>query len=182
VTVPNAITFVRLGLVPVFAALFLLGEPGWALATFVAAALSDGLDGLLARVLDQRTELGAILDPVADKALGFVALLLLVLAGDVPAWLLALALLRDVVVIATGVSARLRGQEIHAAPTRLSKYATFGEMTLITLALVERASAAASLAPFRASVSVITGECLLVATGQYLLRLRRVLRGARELV
>src|SRR5262249_37032405 len=88
VTVPNAITAVRIGLVPVFAAFFLAGESGPALAVFVVAALSDGLDGMLARVLDQRTEIGAILDPFADKLLGFVALLLLVASGDIPAWLL----------------------------------------------------------------------------------------------
>lgn len=182
VTIPNAITGLRLVLIPVFAGLFLAGDPGWALAVFVTAALSDLVDGLLARVLDQRSEAGAILDPIADKLLGFVALVLLVTAGDLPLWLLALALLRDVVVLGTGLTARLRNQEIHAEPTRISKYATFCEMTLVTLALAARATTTLHLLPFVAAVGLLTAECLAIATAQYLLRWRRVLRGlpARE--
>lgn len=171
---PNAISGLRLLLVPAFAALFLSGRDGAALAVFVAAALSDGIDGLLARLLDQRSEVGAILDPLADKLLGFVALVLLVLGGSVPLWLLLLALARDVVVLVVGLTARLEHQRIHAAPTRVSKYATFGVMTLVTLALVERASGSGELRGLVAAVGLLTAQCLAVATAQYALRGRHL--------
>ena len=68
-TVPNVLSYLRLAAVPVFVSLHLGGKPGWALVVFLAASVTDALDGLLARLLDQRTKLGAFVDPLADKLL-----------------------------------------------------------------------------------------------------------------
>ena len=81
---PNVITLLRLAAVPVVA--WLIQQQRWEAACwlFLAAAVSDGIDGLLARWLDQMTQLGAALDSVADKALGLVTLVLLTQAEAIP--------------------------------------------------------------------------------------------------
>ncbi len=153
-----------------------------ALIVFVGAAASDGLDGLLARALDQRTELGAILDPIADKFLALTALVLLVSVESIPLWLLIFALLRDGVVFATGVTSKLARKPIAAEPTRISKYATFTLMAAITLGLLVRADPRGlELVPYLAAIGVVSAECLLVASVQYGLRWRQLASGSTRL-
>ncbi|HEY0840963.1 MAG TPA: CDP-alcohol phosphatidyltransferase family protein, partial [Vulgatibacter sp.] len=176
VNLPNSITLLRILLVPVFAWLHLTGRPRGALAVFAFAAISDGLDGLLARALNQRTEIGAILDPIADKFLALTAMVLLVSVEALPAWLLLVALLRDAVVVGAGLTAKLTRRPIDAAPTRISKYATFALMASITLGLVTRADPRGrELAPYVAALGIIAAECLAVAAIQYCLRWRHLL-------
>lgn len=174
---PNSITLLRLALVPVFAFLQLDGRPLAALIVFVAAAASDGIDGFLARALDQRTRFGAILDPFADKLLGLTALLLLVWGGTIPLWLLGVSLLRDAVVFCVGLTAKVTHRPIEAEPTRVSKYATFTLMVTLTLALLASSPRWGEVVgPWLATMGLITAECLVIATSQYLLRWRGVLR------
>lgn len=176
VNLPNAITTLRILLVPVFAWLFLSERAFAAMVVFAAAALSDGLDGLLARILDQRTRLGAILDPIADKFLAVTALILLVVGGTVPLWLLVAALARDFVVTGVALTARARARWLDAAPTRISKYATFTLMLTIFLSLALRAGIQTEpAAPFLQVVAVLAAQCLIVASFQYLFRWRALL-------
>jgi cardiolipin synthase len=93
-------------LIPVLALLVIYEQLGWALAVFVVAAITDGLDGLLARRAGQKTTLGAWLDPMADKLL--VATLFIVLTlplphlvQRIPVWLTVLVLSRDIGIVAT---------------------------------------------------------------------------------
>ena len=175
---PNSITLLRILLVPVFAWLHLAGRPVGALAVFAFAAISDGLDGLLARALDQRTEVGAILDPIADKFLALTALVALVSVETLPAWLLVIALLRDGIVFGTGLTSKLTRRPIAAEPTRISKYATFTLMAVITLGLVMRAEPRGrDLAAYVAALGIVSAECLAVASVQYALRWRHLLDG-----
>ncbi len=172
-TIPNAITFVRLLLVPVFAWAFLADRAQLAFGAFLTAAISDTVDGTLARLLDQRSRIGAILDPIADKLLGLAALLLLVWVEALPPWLLALSLLRDAVVLGVGVYVKLTGRQVPDEPTRIGKYATFALLTTVTLCLIARAwGDATPAAAYVATAGTVAGACLLVATTQYALRLR----------
>lgn len=181
VNVPNAITVVRLALVPIYAWLHLHERNVAAMAVFAGAALSDGIDGLLARLLDQRTRLGAILDPIADKLLVATALVLLVHSGTLPLWLLLAALTRDAAVAALGVASRLRRRWIEVAPTRISKYATFTVMVTVLLALAHRAELPFDgLLPYLRVAAVLAAECLIIASVQYLLRWRSFLRGVES--
>ena len=105
-TPANQLTFLRMLLTPVLALLVLYDRMGWALAVFLLAALSDALDGLLARRSGQHTTLGAWLDPVADKLLivtMFVVLTLPLpqLVQRVPLWLTVLVLSRDIGIVVT---------------------------------------------------------------------------------
>src|SRR5579862_7382772 len=86
-TVPNQLTFLRLGFLPLFIITILYRRYAWALAILIFAALTDGLDGLLARSLNQKTALGAYLDPIADKLLLSSSFVVLALDRKISWWL-----------------------------------------------------------------------------------------------
>lgn len=96
-TAPNAISFARLLLVPVFGVLIATGQDGWAVVVLAVSGVSDWLDGVLARRLGQVTRLGQLLDPAADRLFIAVTLVGLVWRGVVPMWLLVVILAREVV-------------------------------------------------------------------------------------
>ena len=98
-TVPNQITFLRLGFLPLFLILMSYEDYRWALFVLVIAALSDGIDGLLARKLNQRSALGAYLDPIADKLLLSSSFVILAFKKQLAWWLTILVLSRDVLIL-----------------------------------------------------------------------------------
>src|SRR5512139_3952455 len=107
-TTANQVTLLRMLLIPVFVILVLYDSPGWALLVFLFAGITDGLDGLIARLTGQKTSLGAFLDPMADKLLLVTTFVVLTLPTSVtglvnrfPLWLTALIISRDVVIVLT---------------------------------------------------------------------------------
>jgi len=92
---PNAISLLRIALIVPILLLILDGAFGWALALFLLAGFSDGLDGYLAKRFDWHTRLGALLDPVADKLLVASLFITLAYTQDIPVWLAAVVILRD---------------------------------------------------------------------------------------
>jgi len=109
VTVPNILTVFRMVLIPVFVSLLFYQRFGFALAVFILAGLTDGLDGLLARRFDQRSQLGTILDPIADKLLLVTSFVVLSMRSvfpqplpshlPVPFWVTVAVISRDVFII-----------------------------------------------------------------------------------
>src|SRR5437899_1559731 len=95
-TVPNQITFLRLGFLPLFLILMSYEKYRWALLVLVVAGLSDGIDGLLARRLNQRSALGAYLDPIADKLLLSSSFLILAFKQQLSWWLTIIVLSRNI--------------------------------------------------------------------------------------
>lgn len=102
--IPNALTFLRIMMIAPFAAALLAKEYRLALVIFFVASATDAIDGFLARHFDWRTRLGAIADPLADKALLITAYLMLTLTGVLPPWLFALVLGRDLVIVGGGLA------------------------------------------------------------------------------
>lgn len=102
-TIPNVLSLIRLGLVPIFLVLVLLGFDGLALVTLVVSSVTDYLDGILARRLNQVTRLGQLLDPAADRLFIFATLIGLAVRGIVPWWFVAIVVSRDVVLLVLGV-------------------------------------------------------------------------------
>jgi cardiolipin synthase len=96
---PNLITLARLLCVPLAIWLILEARYGVAFWVFVAAGISDALDGYIAKRFDQRTPLGALLDPIADKALLAGVYITLGLADQLPHWLVILVVLRDLLIV-----------------------------------------------------------------------------------
>jgi cardiolipin synthase len=98
-TVPNQLTFLRLGFLPFFIISIQYHRYGVALIILIVAGLTDGLDGLLARSLDQKTKLGAYLDPIADKLLLSSSFVVLAFNGRISWWLATLVISRDVLIL-----------------------------------------------------------------------------------
>ncbi|MFP5418960.1 MAG: CDP-alcohol phosphatidyltransferase family protein [Gammaproteobacteria bacterium] len=132
---PNGFTLLRLVAVPVIA--WLIVERHWEAACwlFLAAALTDCIDGVLARWLDQMTALGAALDTVADKALGVVTLIMLTQIGAIPLWLAVTILLRDTIIVLGALSYRGLAGHLEIHPTWLGKTHVFAEFALLALVL-----------------------------------------------
>lgn len=128
-TIANQLTMLRLLLIPAFVILVLYGQFGWALATFVVAGLTDALDGLAARAAGQKSDLGAWLDPAADKLLlvtTFVVLTLpnIGLVNRIPLWLTVLVISRDVGIVLTVAIVSLAVGPRTFRPSPLGKAAT----------------------------------------------------------
>jgi len=97
--IPNLLTLCRIILVPVFVIFLIDGAFGKALVVFLAASITDGLDGFLARVLKQKTILGAYMDPLADKALVITSFVTLSVLDAIPSWLAVIVISRDFVIL-----------------------------------------------------------------------------------
>ena len=116
-------------LIPVFVLLVVYGFLGWALIVFLAAGVTDALDGLIARLTGQRTSLGAWLDPMADKLLlvtTFVVLTLptVPLTNHIPLWLTVFVISRDVVIVGVVAIVNLASGPRTFRPSMLGKLAT----------------------------------------------------------
>ena len=103
-TLANQLTILRIVFVPVFVILLVYNLLGWALVTFLAAGLTDGLDGVIARRFGQKTSVGAILDPIADKLLLSSSIVVLSLpqmgfTNSIPLWLMLLVIFRDAFIL-----------------------------------------------------------------------------------
>src|SRR6185503_10317024 len=127
-TAANQLTLLRLLLVPVFVLCMLYGRPGWALVTFAVAAITDALDGLLAR-RSGPTTLGAWLDPMADKLLLTAMFVVLTLPGlgltaRIPLWLTVLVISRDIAIVMTVAIFNLAVARRTFRPSLLGKVAT----------------------------------------------------------
>ncbi|MGE5319266.1 MAG: CDP-alcohol phosphatidyltransferase family protein [Hyphomicrobiaceae bacterium] len=132
---PNVVTLLRLAAVPGVA--WLIVQQRWDAACwlFLAAAVSDGIDGMLARWLNQMTQLGAALDTVADKALGVVTLVMLTEGEAIPLWVTLAILLRDSVIVLGALSYRGLAGHLEIRPTWLGKTHMFAELSLLALVL-----------------------------------------------
>lgn len=133
---PNFITLFRILLVAPFAWALLRGEYGLALALFVLAGISDGLDGWLARRYGWRSALGAVLDPLADKLLLVTAYLVLGWLGFLPLTLVIVVLARDVIIISGAAAYRILFGHLDMAPSFISKLNTVLQVTLVVGAMV----------------------------------------------
>lgn len=136
---PNAITLLRLALVPVMAYYAAREEYAIALPVFLVAALSDFADGYLARRFKLVSRLGAALDPIADKLNMFVATVLLASHGLLPLWLAAAIIGRDIVIVVGVLAYRLLRGPLEMKPTRLSKVNTFIEFGVLLLVMADAA-------------------------------------------
>lgn len=136
---PNFITIGRLILTP--AAIDMIVGDHWraAFAIFVLAGASDALDGWLAKTFDLRTELGAVLDPIADKALIVSIYATLAIKGVLPPWLALLVISRDVMIVGAVFVTWLLRRPMDLSPLPVSKATTAAQLLLAALALAGEA-------------------------------------------
>jgi cardiolipin synthase len=138
-TVPNQLTFLRLGFLPFFVIAVWYSRYDWALGLLLAAAVSDLLDGLLARRLRQTSALGAYLDPIADKLLLSTSFLVLALQKKIAWWLTILVLSRDVIILVTSVVIVLALGARRFAPSIYGKLTTFAQVIFIFFVIATEA-------------------------------------------
>ena len=132
---PNYITLIRIILIPFFINLMIYGYYGTALIVFVVACVTDALDGMIARLTKSMTELGAFLDPMADKLLIVSAFMTLVLLRMLPVWLAIIVVSRDVILVLGSVAIYFIGQDFKARPSIIGKATTVLQLVVVTLAL-----------------------------------------------
>ena len=132
---PNAISIMRVALIPPI--LYLVASEDFlpALVLFVLAAVSDGIDGWLAKRYNWFTRLGALLDPVADKLLIAGMFVMLTAGGLLPLWLTVLVVLRDVVIVGGATAYNFLVRPVQGEPTRISKLNTALELLLVLFVL-----------------------------------------------
>jgi len=135
VNVPNVITLGRLLCVPLAIWLVLSDDLGAAFWLFVAAGLSDAIDGFIAKRFDQRSRLGALLDPIADKALLVSMYVTLGVAGHLPNWLVILVVFRDVLIVGGFLLVMALAHAMRWEPLFVSKLNTALQIALIAVVL-----------------------------------------------
>jgi cardiolipin synthase len=146
-TIPNLLTFLRMALIPVFAILLYYGQFGWAFIVFAVAGASDGVDGFVARRFNQQSELGTILDPIADKFLMTTAFIILTLPGifphephlrhlPVPFWVTAAVIGRDILIIAAAAAIFVMTSFRGFKPSWLGKASTVVQIFAVGLILI----------------------------------------------
>ena len=131
INLPNSLTVLRILLVPVFVGLLLYEHYDFALITLLIAALTDVLDGMVARMTDQRTRLGEYLDPLADKLLLMSAIITLSVLDFIPIWAVIVVVSRDAILLTGTVVANLTEIEIDISPTVLGKGTTFTQICYV---------------------------------------------------
>lgn len=147
-TIPNILTFMRMGLIPVFVSLVYYGYGKWALAVFLIAGISDGIDGFLARRFKQESELGTIIDPIADKLLMTVAFVILTLPSvlpptrhlPIPFWVTAAVIGRDVLIITVAAAINIITGFRGFKPSFWGKMSTLVQVIGISLVLFAAAT------------------------------------------
>ncbi|PTM42805.1 CDP-alcohol phosphatidyltransferase family protein [Bosea sp. 124] len=138
-TLPNLITIGRLFLVPLVIVMILNGRWQAAFIIFVVAGVSDAVDGVLAKRFGMASELGAYLDPIADKALIVSIYLTLAISGAIPSWLVILVVSRDVMIVSAVILSWVMGKPLAMAPFVVSKLNTGAQLIFAALLLASRA-------------------------------------------
>ncbi|WP_417417540.1 CDP-alcohol phosphatidyltransferase family protein [Hoeflea sp.] len=141
-TLPNFITVARFIMVPLIILAMINGEMLTAFVLFLLAGVSDGLDGFIARNFNQRSELGAWLDPVADKLLLASVFVVLGWLSVLPGWLVIFAVSRDALIVGAVVLSSLMQRPVEMRPLLISKANTLFQIILLVLVLADLAGLA----------------------------------------
>jgi cardiolipin synthase len=132
---PNALTVIRILLVPLFLYKALTGDLTFAVIVYVTAAITDGLDGFIARFWHLQTRLGTFLDPLADKLLIAASYVTLTILGLVPLWLTMAVLTKDIIVALGSLIVYLMQGNLTVRPRPIGKITTFFQFTYVPLVL-----------------------------------------------
>ncbi|MBM4306435.1 MAG: CDP-diacylglycerol--glycerol-3-phosphate 3-phosphatidyltransferase [Deltaproteobacteria bacterium] len=159
---PNTLTLIRVLLIPVFVILIMNHSFWWALITFAIAGITDGLDGLLARLTRQKTELGAFLDPIADKLLLISAYLTLAIIEILPGWLSVIVITRDIIILLGILVIMLISHPPQIRPSFISKVTTTFQILTVLLALLTGYD---PLFKPLTSVAIYATTCLTILSG-----------------
>lgn len=175
-TIPNIITLLRFLLVPMVILALLSERVDWALAGFLVAGVSDAVDGFIARRFGQQSELGAYLDPIADKLLLVSVFVVLGYMRELPLWLVIMAVSRDGLIVGGVLLANLMSKPVAVRPLMVSKLNTAVQVVLVAVVLAEMALRI-DLGPARPALVVASGLLTAASAAAYLLDWLRHMSG-----
>jgi cardiolipin synthase len=136
ISIPNILTIARIIMTPLFVILLMKSLYGYALLLFALAAISDGLDGFIARYFNQRTVMGAYLDPIADKFLLAAAFISLAILTIIPAWLTVIVISRDILILAGIAIFAINNIKVNIKPSIVSKCTTAVQLATVFIVLL----------------------------------------------
>ena len=166
--IPNLLTLVRIILTPLMVIFLIQSRYLEAFGTFTIAGFTDAVDGLIARWLKQKTRIGAILDPVADKLLLSSSYVVMAILGLLPAWLAVIVISRDVIIVLGVLILFLFQGGVEIRPSILGKITTFLQlgtvfMVFVSLHWLQAERILAAFCSLTAFVTVVSGT-------QYMIR------------
>ena len=168
---PNALTVIRILLIPLFLYKVIQGDIGFATVVYVTAAITDGLDGFIARNWNMQTELGTFLDPLADKLLVATSFVALAVLQIIPLSLAIAVLSRDIILVLGSLTIYLMEGNLTVRPHPVGKVTTFFQFLYILLVLLTSGGIMSSpwfmksLMP----IAVITGTLTIISGAIYIL-------------
>jgi cardiolipin synthase len=168
---PNLLTLLRLIFVPVTVIAVIEGKYGWALALFVTAGITDALDGLLARMLEQKTVLGQYLDPIADKLLLSTMFLVLASRHRIPAWVTVLVFSRDIIILIVCTLIYAIGVMRVFRPSLFGKANTVVQVVTVPLVMLHEISSASWITEAKRLGIYLTIALTVVSGIHYVVRL-----------
>jgi cardiolipin synthase len=166
-TLPNLITIARLILVPLVIVMIVNARWDEAFFLFVAAGVSDAIDGFIAKRFDMKSELGAYLDPLADKALIVSIYITLAIIGIIPVWLVIVVVSRDLMIVTAVILSWLMAKPVTIAPIVVSKLNTAAQLVFAALVLGSKSFEidAGAIMP---TAQIIVAALTLASMGAYL--------------
>ncbi len=184
ITPADVLTIFRLVLTPVFLALFVLGQNGWALAVFCVAGGTDLIDGTVARLTKSPSKMGALLDPIADKALIQTCFISLGVVNVLPFWFVLFALARDLMIVAGIIYLSKTKVELPLKAIVVSKIATFSMLLVAALGLTVKMNPGFTFIGLNLSVWLIyavfiTSALILISGVKYMMLGFDILRRRR---
>ena len=168
---PNALTVIRILLIPLFLYKVIKGEIGFATVVYLTAAFTDGLDGFIAKTWNMQTKLGTFLDPLADKLLVATSYAALAILQFIPLSLAIAVLSRDIILVLGSLTIYLMKGDLTVRPHPVGKVTTFFQFLYILLALVAAAQLMSEpwFMKLLTPVAVITGLLTIVSGLIYIL-------------
>ena len=178
-TIPNMITIMRFVLVPAVVLAMLKMRWDWAFAGFLVAGISDGVDGFIARRFNQHSELGAYLDPMADKLLLVSVFVVMGFIGELPLWLVVTMVSRDALIVCAVVLSTVMAHPVEMKPLFVSKANTAVQIVLAAVVLGELALSV-HLDPLRPALIILSGVLTVASAAAYLVAWLRHMSGYGE--
>jgi cardiolipin synthase len=173
------ITILRLVLVPGVVLAMLQARWEWAFTGFVVAGISDGVDGFIARHFNQRSRLGAYLDPMADKLLLVSVFVVLGIAGELPLWLVIAVVSRDALIVFAVLLSSVMAQPVEMKPLMVSKANTAVQLVLAAVVLGELAFGI-DIGALRPALIILSGLLTVASAAAYLVAWLRHMSGHGE--
>lgn len=179
VTIPNFITIARIFAVPLIVYLVISDLYMEAALLFVVAGVSDAVDGFIAKRFNAASDLGAYLDPIADKALLVSIFLALGFKGALPVWLIIAAVSRDILIVGGVILSWMLSRPIPMRPSMVSKVNTAAQIVLIALVLGAHGGFEI-LSPLTGPAIIVAGSLTAVSAAAYLMEWLRHMAGFED--